>query len=111
MNTEEGLEKLLSSVSHAQLLKSYVTPLRIAFYSYLLQLCRNKKISFSKKTIADIGCGTGHLLYLLSKDADDAVLSGFDLSDKVLEIAKKICPKASFYKFDIYQSIRFISFN
>lgn len=47
------------------------------------------------KSVLELACGTGEIMKLLSKEY---VVSGLELSDGMLEIARKKMPRAKFYK-------------
>ena len=62
-----------------------------------------RKIKFSEsQTIADVGCGTGHLLHYLREQAEFGKATGFDFSPEAIKIAKGLFPSFDFYEFDIY---------
>jgi len=60
----------------------------------------NKILKYNKsaKSVLELGCGTGNNLDELSKDF---IVSGIDLSHKMLKIAKKKIPGGKFYNNDI----------
>lgn len=47
-----------------------------------------KVSNFNSKEVLDVGCGTGTVLSMLSKN-EDISLAGFDLSEKMLNIARE----------------------
>jgi len=53
-------------------------------YSYVIEMVNN----FNFKKVLDVGCGTGIILSLLSKN-ESISLSGVDLSENMLKIAKQ----------------------
>ena len=53
------------------------------------------------RSILDAGCGTGYALNRIAKLAPNAELTGIDLSENMLEIAKGVCPSANLYPGDI----------
>jgi len=84
------------------LLTEYIDSERIEFYKEVVALIK-RKIKFSEsQTIADVGCGTGHLLYYLKEHARFAKATGFDFSPEAIKIAKKLFPFFDFNEFDIY---------
>lgn len=97
------LKRLNEIFSKPKFVKEYISPERIAFYHIIVKLCLDKGITFNQKTVADIGCGTGHLLKFISEEFDDVTITGFEYSDAAIKVAKTTCPKATFFKFDIYQ--------
>lgn len=97
------LERLNEFYSDPKIVRKYISPERVAFYHSIIRLCSNKGMTFTKKSIADVGCGTGHLLKFISEDSNDVTLTGFEYSDEAIKMAKTVSPKATFFKFDIYQ--------
>ena len=53
------------------------------------------------KSVLDIGCGTG-VLYPLLKEAAAKTITGIDISNKMIEVAKQKIPDANFICQDIY---------
>jgi len=51
----------------------------------------------SPSTILDVGCGTGRLLRAISKIWPDAQLTGVDLSEPMITIARKLAPLYRFH--------------
>jgi SAM-dependent methyltransferase len=54
------------------------------------------------QSILDIGSGQGDLLVKLSKEYPEAILMGFELSAKGVEISRRKLPQASFYEVDLF---------
>jgi trans-aconitate methyltransferase len=54
------------------------------------------------QTILDIGSGQGDLLVKLHKECPEAVLAGFELSAKGVEISRRKLPQASFHEVDLF---------
>ena len=99
-NTKERINEFYSDPN---IIEKYISPGRIAFYHAIINLCIHKKVLFSRKEIADVGCGTGHLLKFINDKFNDIKVTGLEYSDAAINVAKKICPKALFYSFDIYK--------
>lgn len=55
-----------------------------------------------KGHILEVGCGAGNMLQALEKERPELSLTGIDISQKSLNIAKKISPKITFKKASIY---------
>ena len=100
---QNSLKTINEFYSNPKIVKEYLAPERIAFYHEAINIFHNKGIIFNQKNVADIGCGTGNLLQILSEKKNITSLTGFEYSDVVIEIAKKTCPKANFFQFDIYK--------
>jgi len=48
-------------------------------------------------TLLDLGCGTGRLLYAAKQRWPDAILTGIDPSAKMVEVARRSLPDATFF--------------
>jgi len=84
------------------LLTEYIDHGRIEFYKEVVGLIK-EKIKFSEnQTVADVGCGTGHLLYHLKEQVKLGKATGFDFSPEAIKIAKELFPSFEFHEFDIY---------
>lgn len=97
------LEWLNEFYSNPEDVKRYISPGRIAFYHSIIKLCLDKGIPLTKRNIADLGCGTSHLLKFINEEFDDVTLTGFEYSDAAIKVAETVCPKATYFEFDMYQ--------
>lgn len=86
-------------------LKGYIDKSRIAFYKDLIEFLQNKNIFENVNSIADFGCGTGHLLYFIKKLYPEKELFGSDFSQSAVDYAKKYIPNVNFEVIDIYDYI------
>src|SRR5687767_3148223 len=84
------------------LLTEYMDHERIEFYKEVVELIKQKVKFSNDKTIADAGCGTGHLLYFLKEQVEFEKATGFDFSPEAIKMAKELFPSFEFYVFDIY---------
>jgi 2-polyprenyl-3-methyl-5-hydroxy-6-metoxy-1,4-benzoquinol methylase len=96
-NSKEGLNEFYSDKDTVE---SYLDP---AFYERMIDLLASNGIDYEQKRIADIGCGTGGLLSALKTRAQTQSLTGFEYSEKALEIARAQVSDVEFCNFDIYQ--------
>ena len=70
-------------------------------YREKILLFRKKCLTKNKTKILDIGCGPGnHTAYLYSLN-NSYQITGIDLSDKMIELARKNAPSCHFIKGDI----------
>ena len=70
-------------------------PSSIADYkSYVLR----KAITKEPETILDLGCGIGNNLNALKRTFNSAEVFGFDISEKSLAVASRLCPDCRFIK-------------
>jgi 2-polyprenyl-3-methyl-5-hydroxy-6-metoxy-1,4-benzoquinol methylase len=76
----------------------YLTADRIAFYDEVAELLR-ARVRVEGRDVADVGCGTGHLLAELHEAKSR---TGYDFSPAALRIARTVCPDAHFEEHDIY---------
>jgi ubiquinone/menaquinone biosynthesis C-methylase UbiE len=61
----------------------------------------NQNINDKKFKIVELGCGTGEYTKLMAENFPNATIEALDISDGILQIAKKKCKK--------YKNIKFIS--
>lgn len=71
------------------------------YYSALLDLLKEKGISCDGKHVADIGCGTGHLLLNILKKYTPAAVTGTEIVQAALEIARHTVPEADIHYLDL----------
>ncbi len=57
------------------------------------------------KSVADIGCGPGNLLYMLSQQWPDIKYFGSDFSSAAVATAKRKVPTAEFETYDVYDQL------
>ncbi len=98
-NSKQGLEEFYSD---REAVESYLDP---GFYELILDLLASYEVDYEQKQIADIGCGTGGLLKALRARSQVVSLTGFEYSEKALDIARSQLLDAEFYTFDIYEGI------
>ena len=96
-NSKQGLNEFYSD---SETVESYLDP---AFYDRLIDLLATQGVDYDQKRIADIGCGTGGLLKALQNRYQTRSLTGFEYSEKALELARTKVPGAEFCYFDIYE--------
>jgi 2-polyprenyl-3-methyl-5-hydroxy-6-metoxy-1,4-benzoquinol methylase len=76
---------------------------RIQLLKEAIGLLPARGVSYDCKSIADIGCGTGHLLLEVSKVAHGATFTGYEYAEEALKVAKSVMPSCTFGYFDIYE--------
>ncbi|PZV15266.1 MAG: hypothetical protein DCF20_10805 [Pseudanabaena sp.] len=103
-NTEESDDKYYSD---PEIVKAYLEPERLEFYEYVVNFLHENGVDFNGKTVADLGCGTGHLLLNIHKKFTPKSLTGMDHSKFGLDVGRSILPNATFQYFDIYQKYDF----
>ena len=107
-NTKEAFEYFFSQDEF--IIHHYLEPSRLALYELIADYCVNlpcKKDSFTFIRIADIGCGTGHMLEALRRKFEPVwkiELFGLDFASTAIERARTLLPRAQFIIADLYNS-------
>lgn len=96
-NSKEGLNEFYSD---EEAVESYLDP---GFYDRLVDLLISHGVNYEQKRIADVGCGTGGLLKTLQTRFRPGPLTGFEYSEKALDLARSKAPGIEFSCFDIYE--------
>jgi SAM-dependent methyltransferase len=99
-NTKERINELYAD---PKIVEAYLGPDRLRFYEEAVELLRKRDIDYNGKRIADVGCGTGHLLRCIHDKFNPLSLTGLEYSEEALRIARTVLPNAEFYYFDIYE--------
>jgi len=94
-NSKEGLNAFYADQEIAE---SY---LDIEFYQRLVNFL-SEKTNYDDKSVADIGCGAGHLLNFIQERFRPASLTGFEYAEAALAIARSRVPAAQIKYLDIY---------
>jgi len=84
-----------SSLSNFRELRAYLSDYRISFFHELLDITNKLDIPLTKRSIADVGCGTGYLLHLIEKTSSPSGLTGFDTSTETNKLARMFCPSGT----------------
>jgi len=98
-NSKEGLNEFYSD---KDVVESYLDP---GFYERLIDLLMAHGVDCEQKRVADIGCGTGGLLKAVKARAQTTSLTGFEYSEKALEIARSQVSGVEFCYFDVYEGM------
>ncbi len=96
-NSREGLNEFYSD---AEAVASFLDP---GFYDRLIDLLAAHGVDYKQKRVADVGCGTGGLLKALQGRDEAQSLTGFEYSEKALDLARSQVPGVEFCYFDIYE--------
>src|SRR3989338_2393461 len=64
-------------------------------------LSKIKGLGFNPRVIADFGCGTGDAFVVFENIFPDAIIVGFDQSEKAISLASKRYPKTRLFIVDI----------
>ncbi len=99
-NTQERMNELYSD---AEMVNAYLSPNRLKFYEQVVKLLLERGICYNGKRIADVGCGTGHLLRYIHDNFNPSSLTGFEYSEAALRVARTVLPDAEFHYLDIYE--------
>jgi len=108
-NTQEAFDYFFQQEGYIQ--HQYLNDVRMAFFDEVGQqiqtAIQQRYPAGTHLRIADIGCGTGHLLKILHDGlAADYTLEivGTDFAESALKIARDLLPQAKFLQDDIYAS-------
>ena len=71
-------------------------------FKFLIKLLKAEKLN-NKFSLLDVGCSNGELLYNFNNFFKKASLTGIDVDGKLLNKAKKICPKNIVFLKKLYQ--------
>ena len=96
-NSKEGLNDFYSD---AEAVASFLDP---GFYDRLIDLLVAHGVDYNQKRVGDVGCGTGGLLKALQARDQAQSLTGFEYSEKALDLARSQVPGVEFCYFDIYE--------
>lgn len=105
-NAASLLDEILPVVQHNALTGEWPTPEflenyfdagRLAMARLLLEQCDAEEVEIAGKRVLDIGCHAGSLLRLMRARYPEASLSGCDISDVKLAMAKRACPDAELF--------------
>ena len=102
-NTREGMNVFYDN---PKMVKDYLGKERLIWYNHVLDFCREKNIFLDNKNICDVGCGPGDFLHNIQQQCNAHNLTGFDHSEKALEIAQKRFPEINFNQFDLYNDFK-----
>jgi SAM-dependent methyltransferase len=94
-NSVEAVDAFFSDKNKV---REYLTRGRIEFYDEIASAVRTR-FPTTGRTVADVGCGTGHLLACFD---DAAARAGYDFSAEAVRVAARACPTGSFKQHDIY---------
>ncbi|MGM0365715.1 MAG: class I SAM-dependent methyltransferase [Actinomycetota bacterium] len=79
--------------------KTYDTDRISSWFRYIHRIMLNHLDISSKRSILDVGCGTGNALILMSRENEDAKYFGIDLSSRMIEIARQKTKNDSRFEF------------
>jgi len=98
-NSQETANKIYSD---REIINQYLDDSRLGFYKKVAAFLPEQGVNYDGSRIADVGCGTGHLLLYISQDYSPTSLTGYDYSEEALKIARETFHEASFQYLDIY---------
>jgi 2-polyprenyl-3-methyl-5-hydroxy-6-metoxy-1,4-benzoquinol methylase len=100
-----SLETANRIYSNREVIKKYLDDSRLDYYKKVASFLPKRGMKYDDLQIADVGCGTGHLLLFIAQDYSPRSLNGFDYSEEALKIARETLPEASFEYMNIYKGI------
>lgn len=80
-------------VQHANI-REYLAPGRIAFYHRIVDLLTTHGVQVDYKRVADVGTCTGYLLRLLADRFPHALLFGYDINPRLIQLSGALCTGA-----------------
>ena len=98
-----SIEKMNEFYKEENLLTSYINNDRIFFYKVVASHLSDAGIQLDQQHVADVGCGTGHLLHYISETFKFKKATGLEYSPEAIKVAKKLFPAFDFLEYDIYQ--------
>ncbi len=107
-NTKEAFEFFYSQDDF--IARHYLEPARLALYKFVAGYCADILMTSNVRgtiRVADIGCGTGHMLEALRHrllSRYDIELLGVDFASTAISKAKAMLPMATFMLEDIYEN-------
>jgi len=104
-NMHNAAEKMDEHYEDARVYSKEVRDERTRFQAKMLALLQNVRPSLEGLSVADVGCGTGDLLALISTLSPSARLYGYETSQGALREAALTCPQATLSTLDITAEI------
>ncbi len=89
--------------SDPKIVERYLARARLKSYEDVAALLREKGIDCDGKSVADVGCGTGHFLLNVRKRFRPSAMTGFEYAEAALRVARETLPEAQFQLLDIYE--------
>lgn len=77
-----------------------------SFHESVIELLSVKCKIPEEKKIADIGCGTGQFLKMMSEKFSSKQCYGFDFSLSALKVAQKVFPDGIYHQYNIYEPMK-----
>lgn len=100
----EGLrnvQKDLKGWNCRKTVRKYLTNERINSFHILIEQCETSGVSFTSKTVLDVGTCTGYLLRIIRDKHATCRLFGCDMQDIFVNLAQCLCPEATIFKADV----------
>ncbi|MDQ3020503.1 MAG: class I SAM-dependent methyltransferase [Bacteroidota bacterium] len=101
-NTPKRMNEFFSDPG---MLEQYLGDDRMKMYKEIVSIAQRHNINSNSKSVIDIGCGTGHLLYFFLKNYKPASVTGIDFSDSAIEVARKTIPEGNFFIHNLYEKL------
>lgn len=101
-NTRARMNEFYSDPKYVE---AYLEPSRLEFFHEVVELLPVKGIDYNGRHIADVGCGTGHVLQYVADISTPASLTGLDYSDAALDVARRVMPGAHFCSIDLCRDV------
>jgi len=88
----------------ADFVQKYIKPERLSFYRHVCDVIDQNDISLDRKTVVDVGCGSGHFLAEIKSRYSSAMITGYEFTSEAFLHAREICPSAEYVLQNIYET-------
>jgi 2-polyprenyl-3-methyl-5-hydroxy-6-metoxy-1,4-benzoquinol methylase len=101
-NSRENMDQFYGD---DETVERYLEPARIAFYAEVVDFVVSRGVSLNGRRMLDAGCGTGHLLLELQRQARPSELWGLDFSHQAVQRTRQFCPDVHCQQHDLYEPL------
>jgi len=91
--------------SDPEVVRDYLTNWRIDFFHQVISLMRQRCIISDGMDILEVGSGTGYLLRLITKEYQEARVTGLDTYEALNQLARFLCPDARIINADLFDPV------
>jgi trans-aconitate methyltransferase len=101
-NSEENITAFYNNETQVA---QYINNVAQMHANIMLQSVQQYSIDMQHKTVADVACGTGHFLHVLSKAYTLQQAVGYEINDVPLRTARKLFPTLIFRINSVYKTL------
>lgn len=99
-NSPDRLQELWSD---PQMVRDHSGEGRLELFRCIVDMLAEKGIGIDGRTVADVGCGTGHLLLAVARKHRPARLTGFEYVPAAVDAARRTVPGGDVRRLDLYE--------